>query len=40
MIKLYQFKPVYVKGYSDSEDDGSESETEIREQASFTAWGP
>ena len=35
-IKPYQFEPVHAMGYSDSEDDSSESETEIREQASFT----
>ena len=35
-IKPYQFEPAHATGYSDSEDDSSESETEIREQASFT----
>ena len=33
----YQFEPTDVSGYSDNEDDSSsESETDIREQASFT----
>ena len=36
-IKPYQFEPTDVSGYSDNEDDSSsESETDIREQASFT----
>ena len=35
-IKPYQFKPTDVSGYSDDDDDSSESETDIREQASFT----
>jgi len=35
-IKPYQFEPVHATGHSDSEDDSSKSETEIREQASFT----
>ena len=35
-IKPYQFKPIDVSGYSDDNDDSSESETDIREQASFT----
>jgi len=33
-IKPYQFKPTDVSGYSD-DDNSSESETDIREQASF-----
>ena len=35
-IKPYQFKPTDVSGYSDNDDDSSQSETDIREQASFT----
>jgi len=35
-IKLYQSEPVHATDHSGSEDDSSESETEIREQASFT----
>jgi len=34
-IKPYQFEPVHM-GFSNSEDDSSESETDILEQASFT----
>ena len=35
--KPYQFEPTDVSGYSDNADDNSsESETDIREQASFT----
>ena len=34
-IKPYQFEPVHATDYSDSEDDSSESETKIRDQASF-----
>ena len=32
----YRFEPVSVSNYSDNEDSTSESETDIREQASFT----
>ena len=35
-IKPYQFEPTDVSGYSDDDDASSESETDIREQASFT----
>ena len=35
-IKPYQLEPLGVLGYSDSEDGSSKSETDIREQASFT----
>ena len=35
-IKPYKFEPTDVSGYSDDDDDSSESETDIREQASFT----
>jgi len=35
-IKPYQFEPVHTTGFSDSEDDSSELETGILEQASFT----
>ena len=35
-VKPYQFEPVVDSDYSDNEDDTSESETDIREQASFT----
>ena len=35
-VKPYQFKPVVDSDYSDNEDDTSESEIDIREQASFT----
>jgi len=34
-IRPYQFEPRDVSGYSEHEDDSSESETDIREQASF-----
>ena len=36
VVKPYQFEPVVDSDYSDNEDDTSESETDIREQASFT----
>ena len=32
----YYFEPVSIASYSDNEDSSSESETNIREQASFT----
>ena len=35
-VKPYQFEPVVDLDYSDNKDDMSESETDIREQASFT----
>ena len=36
VVKPYQFEPVVNSDYSDNEDDTSESETDIREQVSFT----
>ena len=35
-IRPYQFKPTDVSDYGDEEEDSSESEIDIREQASFT----
>jgi len=35
-IRPYQFDPTDVSGYNEHEDDSSESETDRREQASFT----
>lgn len=35
-IMPYRFEPVSVSSYSDDESSSSESETDIREQASFT----
>ena len=35
-IQPYQFEPTAVASYSDDESDSDESDTEIREQASFT----
>jgi len=38
-IKPYQFEPMDVSGYSDSEEDSSESETDISDkQVSQNAW--
>ena len=35
-VKPYQFEPTAVASYSDDESDSDESDTDIREQASFT----
>ena len=35
-IELYQFKPTTVACYSDEDSDSDESDTDVREQASFT----
>ena len=35
-IKPYQFEPSTVANYSDEESDSGESDTDVREQASFT----
>ena len=35
-VKPYQFEPTVAASYSDNESDSDESDTDIREQASFT----
>ena len=35
-VKPYQFEPTTVACYSDEESDSDESDTDVREQASFT----
>ena len=35
-VKPYQFEPTAAASYSDDESDSDESDTDIREQASFT----